>query len=98
MNRLAAWADVLMTNYPRNVRKGLGLDYKTLAPLNDRMEAVHRHADAPLPEGLALEGTLIDLSELREKARRRCWPSARRYSRFSDPPNDGSLAPPGVGG
>ena len=37
MKRLVAWADVLVTNYPPNVRRGLGLDYETLAPLNDRL-------------------------------------------------------------
>ena len=37
LKRLVAWADVLVTNYPPDVRKALGLDYETLAPLNDRL-------------------------------------------------------------
>ena len=37
MKRLVVWADVLVTNYPGKVRQGLGLDYETLAPLNDRL-------------------------------------------------------------
>lgn len=37
MRRLIAWADVLVTNYPANVRRGLGLDYETVAPLNERL-------------------------------------------------------------
>ena len=37
MKRLVQWADVLVTNYPRKVRKALRLDYDTLAPLNDRL-------------------------------------------------------------
>ncbi|CAN7767105.1 CoA transferase [Cupriavidus necator] len=37
MNRLVIWADVLVTNYPPNVRRKLGLDYETLAPLNERL-------------------------------------------------------------
>lgn len=37
MKRLVAWADVLVTNYPPSVRRGLGLDYETIAPLNDRL-------------------------------------------------------------
>jgi crotonobetainyl-CoA:carnitine CoA-transferase CaiB-like acyl-CoA transferase len=37
MKRLVEWADVLVTNYPPKVRKGLRLDYDTLAPLNDRL-------------------------------------------------------------
>lgn len=37
LHRLVAWTDVLVTNYPPNVRKALGLDYESLAPLNDRL-------------------------------------------------------------
>jgi crotonobetainyl-CoA:carnitine CoA-transferase CaiB-like acyl-CoA transferase len=35
--RLAQWADVLVTNYPPKVRKGLGLTYEEIAPLNPRL-------------------------------------------------------------
>jgi len=35
--RLAKWADVLVTNYPPKVRKGLGLTYEEIAPLNPRL-------------------------------------------------------------
>jgi len=37
MKRLVEWADVLVTNYPPKVRKGLRVDYETLAPLNERL-------------------------------------------------------------
>lgn len=35
--RLVKWADVFVTNFPPRVRKGLGLDYENLAPLNPRL-------------------------------------------------------------
>ena len=35
--RLVKWADVLVTNYPPNVKTKLGLDYDTLRPLNPRL-------------------------------------------------------------
>ena len=37
LERLVAWADVFVTNYPQKVRKTLGLDHETLAPMNDRL-------------------------------------------------------------
>ena len=35
--RLVKWADVLVTNFPPRVRKGLKLDYEDLSPLNPRL-------------------------------------------------------------
>jgi len=35
--RLVRWADVLVTNFPPRVRKGLKLDYQDLSPLNSRL-------------------------------------------------------------
>jgi crotonobetainyl-CoA:carnitine CoA-transferase CaiB-like acyl-CoA transferase len=35
--RLVKWADVLVTNYPPKVRKGLGLTYEEISPLNPRL-------------------------------------------------------------
>ncbi|MEU6347505.1 CoA transferase [Streptomyces sp. NPDC046977] len=37
VERLAAWADVLVTNFPPRTRAGLRLDYDDLAPLNPRL-------------------------------------------------------------
>jgi len=37
LHRLVRWADVLVTNFPPNVKRKLGLDYETLAPLNPRL-------------------------------------------------------------
>ncbi len=37
LNRLVRWADVLVTNYPPKVRKGLGLTYEEIGPLNPRL-------------------------------------------------------------
>jgi len=35
--RLVQWADVLVTNFPPNVKAKLGLAYETIAPLNPRL-------------------------------------------------------------
>ena len=35
--RLVKWADVLVTNFPPNVKAKLGLDYESLQPLNPRL-------------------------------------------------------------
>src|SRR5712664_3880730 len=35
--RIVRWADVLVTNFPPRVRKGLKLDYEDLSPLNSRL-------------------------------------------------------------
>ena len=35
--RLVGWADVLVTNYPPRVRKGLKLNYEDISPLNPRL-------------------------------------------------------------
>jgi formyl-CoA transferase len=35
--RLAKWADVLVTNFPPNVKARLGLTYEDIAPLNPRL-------------------------------------------------------------
>lgn len=35
--RLVKWADVLVTNFPPRVRKGLRLDYEDISPLNPRL-------------------------------------------------------------
>src|SRR5712664_4029659 len=35
--RLVKWADVLVTNFPPRVRKGLKLDYEDVSPLNPRL-------------------------------------------------------------
>ncbi|MGY5006999.1 CaiB/BaiF CoA transferase family protein [Streptomyces sp. 900105755] len=37
VERLVAWADVLVTNFPPHTRAKLGLDYDDLAPLNARL-------------------------------------------------------------
>jgi hypothetical protein len=37
LRKLAAEADVFITNFPPPVRKKLGVTYKDLAPLNDRL-------------------------------------------------------------
>jgi formyl-CoA transferase len=37
LTRLVIWADVLVTNFPPRVRKGLKLDYEDISPLNPRM-------------------------------------------------------------
>ncbi len=37
LHRLVKWADVLVTNYPPKVRKGLGLTYEEIGPLNPRL-------------------------------------------------------------
>lgn len=37
LEKLVKWADVLVTNYPPNVRKALGLTYELLVPLNPRL-------------------------------------------------------------
>jgi formyl-CoA transferase len=37
LTRLVRWADVLVTNFPRNVRARLGLAYEDIAPLNPRL-------------------------------------------------------------
>lgn len=37
LSRLIRWADVLVTNFPPRVRKGLKLNYEDVAPLNSRL-------------------------------------------------------------
>ncbi|MET8630197.1 CoA transferase [Kitasatospora sp. NPDC004669] len=37
LERLVAWADVLVTNFPPRTRAKLGLEYEDLAPLNPRL-------------------------------------------------------------
>ncbi len=37
VSRLVRWADVLVTNFPPRVRKGLKLNYEDVAPLNPRL-------------------------------------------------------------
>lgn len=37
LGRLVKWADVLVTNFPPNVKAKLGLDYESLQPLNPRL-------------------------------------------------------------
>jgi crotonobetainyl-CoA:carnitine CoA-transferase CaiB-like acyl-CoA transferase len=37
LERLVKWADVLVTNFPPRVKKGLGITYDDLAPMNDRL-------------------------------------------------------------
>jgi crotonobetainyl-CoA:carnitine CoA-transferase CaiB-like acyl-CoA transferase len=37
LNRLVRWADVLVTNFPPRVRKGLKLTYEDVSPLNTRL-------------------------------------------------------------
>ncbi len=37
LQRLVRWADVLVTNYPPKVRKGLGLTYEEVGPINPRL-------------------------------------------------------------
>jgi formyl-CoA transferase len=37
LERLVKWADVLVTNFPPRVRKGLKIAYEDLAPLNSRL-------------------------------------------------------------
>lgn len=37
LERLIKWADVVVTNFPPKVKKGLGLSYEQVAPLNPRL-------------------------------------------------------------
>ncbi|MEZ5816983.1 MAG: CaiB/BaiF CoA-transferase family protein [Hyphomicrobiaceae bacterium] len=37
LDRLIAWADVLITNFPHPVRARLSLDYETVSPINPRL-------------------------------------------------------------